>query len=417
MQAILALPAPNVIRRLTAVLFTGQSIASLGMTAAVTVGSIAATHLTGTTDFAGVPTTAYVLGTAVGAFPAGRLMDRYGRRAGLCIGFLVGVLGAGLGAFALIAFVPFALFLAHALMGMSRGALDQGRFAAADMVTQEKRARAVSWVVLGGAAGGIVGPLAVGPSSHFATQLGYDSLAGPYLLGAAIFVLGSLMIFSLLRPDPRDIGRVLALTAQEDVAQELPTRNFFQALRARNVQTAVAAMVLGQVVMTTVMVMTPLQMTEHLHHTLDEVSIVIAAHVTGMYLTSFVTGRIADRMGHAKTILLGAGLLIMACLLAPFAAETWRLAVALFILGAGWNFCYVAGSSLLTDSIQVNERGHIQGSNDLLVGLVAASGSLFGGIFFERIGYVGIAVGGIALALTLFGYVLRRVRAPILPAA
>ncbi|RIK29375.1 MAG: MFS transporter, partial [Chloroflexi bacterium] len=80
---------------MTAVLFTGQSIASLGMTAAVTVGSIAATHLTGTTDFAGVPTTAYVLGTAVGAFPAGRLMDRYGRRAGLCIGFLVGVLGAG----------------------------------------------------------------------------------------------------------------------------------------------------------------------------------------------------------------------------------------------------------------------------------------------------------------------------------
>ena len=135
-------------------------------------------------------------------------------------------------------------------------------------------------------------------------------------------------------------------------------------------------MVLGQVVMTTVMVMTPLQMTEHLHHTLDEVSIVIAAHVTGMYLTSFVTGRIADRMGHAKTILLGAGLLILACLLAPFAAETWRLAVALFVLGAGWNFCYVAGSSLLTDSIQVNERGHIQGSNDLLVGLVAAAGRM-----------------------------------------
>lgn len=415
MQLSLALPAPNVIRRLTATLLAGQSIASLGMTAAITVGSIAATQLTGTTDFAGVPTTMYVLGGALGAFPAGKLMDRYGRRAGLAIGFLVGVIGAGLGAMALIVFAPFALFLAHGLMGMSRGALDQGRFAAADMVTQEHRARAVSWVVLGGAVGGILGPLAISPASRLATSFGYDALAGPYLIGALIFTFGSVMIFTLLRPDPRDIGRALAGTPQEHAEQEMPARTFAQALRARNVQTAVAAMVLGQVVMTTVMVMTPLQMTEHLHHTLDEVSIVIAAHVTGMYLTSFVTGRIADRVGHAKTILFGAGLLIGACLLAPFSSETLRLAFALFILGAGWNFCYVAGSSLLTDSIRINERGHIQGSNDLLVGLVAATGSLLGGIFFERIGYAGIAIAGITLALTLFGYVLRRVRVQTAP--
>lgn len=417
MQATLANPTPNIIRRLTATLFAGQSIASLGMTAAVTVGSIAATHVTGTTEFAGVPTTMYVLGGALGAFPAGKLMDRYGRRAGLAVGFLVGVIGASLGAISLIAFVPFALFLAHALMGMSRGALDQGRFAAADMVTQEHRARAVSWVVLGGAAGGILGPLAISPASRWATQFGFDPLAGPYLIGAVIFVFGSILIFTLLRPDPRDIGRALALTPQEHAERELPARNFFQALQVRTVQIAVAAMVLGQVVMTTVMVMTPLQMTEHLHHSLDEVSIVIAAHVTGMYLTSFFTGRIADRVGHAKTILIGAGLLIVACLLAPFSSETLRLAFALFVLGAGWNFCYVAGSSLLTDSIRVNERGHIQGSNDLLVGLVAATGSLLGGIFFERIGYAGIAVAGITLALTLFGYVLTRVRASAAPTA
>lgn len=415
MQLSLALPAPNVIRRLTATLLAGQSIASLGMTAAITVGSIAATQLTGTTDFAGVPTTMYVLGGALGAFPAGKLMDRYGRRAGLTVGFLVGVIGASIGAMALIVFAPFALFLAHALMGMSRGALDQGRFAAADMVTQEHRARAVSWVVLGGAVGGILGPLAISPASRIATSFGYDALAGPYLIGALIFAFGSVMIFTLLRPDPRDIGRALAVTPQEHAEREIPARTFAQALRARNVQTAVAAMVLGQVVMTTVMVMTPLQMTEHLHHTLDEVSIVIAAHVTGMYLTSFVTGRIADRVGHAKTILFGAGLLIVACLLAPFSSETLRLAFALFILGAGWNFCYVAGSSLLTDSIRINERGHIQGSNDLLVGLVAATGSLLGGIFFERIGYAGIAIAGITLALTLFGYVLRRARVQTAP--
>ncbi len=162
--------------------------------------------------------------------------------------------------------------------------------------------------------------------------------------------------------------------------------------------------------MTAVMVMTPLQMTEHLHQTLDDVSLVIAAHVTGMYATSIVTGRVADRMGHAKTILIGAGLLILACVLAPFATETLRLAFALFVLGAGWNFCFVAGSSLLSDSIRINERGHVQGSNDLLVGLVAAGGSLSSGLVFEKVGYAGIALVGITLAVGLFVYILWRVR-------
>ncbi|MCI0475564.1 MAG: MFS transporter [Anaerolineales bacterium] len=293
---------------------------------------------------------------------------------------------------------------------MSRGALDQGRFAAADMVTQERRARAVGWVVLGGVVGGIGGPLVVGPASRLAAQMGMEPLAGPYLVGALMFFLGSIMIFALLRPDPRDIGRMLRLAAEEHEADELPARTFLQALQSHNVQIAVAAMVLGQVVMTTVMVMTPLQMTEHLHNSLDAVSLVIAAHVTGMYATSVITGRVADHLGHAKTILIGAMLLILACALAPFSSETLRLAFALFVLGAGWNFCFVAGSSLLTDSIQINERGHVQGSNDLLVGLVAAAGSLSSGLVFESVGYTGIAFAGITLAVGLFVYILWRVR-------
>lgn len=410
MDALWNARAPNAVRWLTAVLFAGQSIASLGMTAAITVGSIAAAQLTGTGAFAGVPTTMYVLGSALGAYPTGRIMERYGRRAGLVLGFLVGVVGASIGAFSLLATVPFLLFLAHGIMGLSRGAVDQGRYAAADMVTQENRARAVGWVVLGGTVGGIGGPLLVGPAGRFMTGLGFNALAGPYWIGVLMFALGSVMIFFFLRPDPRDIGRALAFNAIEKIEDEIAPRNFFRALRAHNVQTALAAMVLGQVVMTTVMVMTPLQMTEHLHHTLDDVSLVIAAHVTGMYATSVLTGRIADKVGHAKTILIGAGLLILACVLAPFSAETWRLAVALFVLGAGWNFCFVAGSSLLTDSIRINERGHIQGASDLSVGLVAAAGSLSSGLVFENVGFTGIALAGITLAVVLFVYVLWRVR-------
>lgn len=406
MSAITLDTSQNVIRRLTATLFVGQSIASLGMTSAITVGSIAATHLYGTTALAGVPTTMYVLGSALGAYPAGRLMERHGRRFGLVLGFAVGVIGTALGAASLVAFIPLLLFIAHAIMGFARGALDQGRYAAGDLVTQAQRAGAIGWVVLGGTVGGIGGPLFIAPASRFATQFGFDDLVGPYLAGAILFVFGTAAMFLFLRPDPREIANHLLRAARSVAPDNTPPRTFMQAFRSHDVQTALAAMILGQVVMVTVMVMTPLQMTEHLHHTLDDVALVIAAHVTGMYATSIITGRIADRVGHARTILIGAFLLIFACVLAPFANDTVRLAFALFVLGAGWNFCFVAGSTLLTDSLRPNERARIQGTNDLLVGLVAATGSLSSGFAFATVGYVGIALAGISLAVGLFAVTL-----------
>lgn len=392
----------KIVFRLTAILFAGQSVASLGMTAAITVGSIAAAQLFGTTAWAGVPTTMYVLGTALGAYPAGRFMNLHGRRAGLALGFLVGVLGAAFGAFALLGFIPLLLFAGHLIMGFSRGTLDQGRYAAGDIVTQEHRARAISWVVLGGVVGGIGGPLFIAPASRFAAQLGFDPLAGPYLMGAVLFLFGSVMMFIFLRPDPRDIARRLARVDVTLPVDSTRPRTFWEAFRSYDVKTAFAALMLGQVVMTSVMVMTPLQITEHLHHTLEDVSLVIAAHVTGMYATSVITGRVADRVGHARTILIGAFLLILACVLVPFANDTLRLAAAMFVLGAGWNFCFVAGSSLLTDSLRPNERARIQGTNDLLVGLVAATGSLASGLVFATVGYIGIAFAGITLAVGLF---------------
>jgi MFS family permease len=382
-------------------LFGGQSIASLGINSAITVGAIAATQLLGSPALAGASSTMFLLGTALGAYPTGRLMERYGRRPGLVLGFLVGIVGAALAASALLAIVPFLLFIGFLMMGLARGAVDQGRFAAADVVTQEHRARAIGLVVMGGTVGGIGGPLFIAPASRFAEGLGLDPLAGPFLAASILFAVGALMMFLLLRPDPREIARRLAQTASVKIDNTKP-RTFVEALRARPVQTALAAMILGQVVMVTVMVMTPIQMTEHLHHTLDDVAIVIAAHVTGMYATSIITGRVADRLGHARTILIGAFILIVACVMAPFTTDTLRLAAVLFLLGAGWNFCFVAGSSLLTDSLKPNERARIQGTNDLLVGLVAATASLMSGFAFETIGYTGIALAGITLALTLF---------------
>jgi MFS family permease len=179
---------------------------------------------------------------------------------------------------------------------------------------------------------------------------------------------------------------------------------------------ALAAMVGGLIVMIMVMVITPLHMRQHAHP-LDSISWVFVAHVLGMYAFSVVTGRVADTLGREAAIRIGAGLLIGACLTASAASSATSLALALFLLGLGWNFCYVSGSSLLTDVLRRGERARIQGTNDLVVGLAAAAGSLSSGQLFAGLGYTTMALIGGLIAGGLLLYSLGRGRSGALVAA
>ena len=158
--------------------------------------------------------------------------------------------------------------------------------------------------------------------------------------------------------------------------------------------------------MVMVMAMTSLYMVHH-GHGLGDVSIVIMAHTLGMYGLSMLTGRLADNLGRPPTIMAGALLLAAGCLLAPLSQLTGVLAVALFLLGLGWNFCYVAGGALLTDTPQpCRERGRVQGSNDLAVGFISAFGSLQSGVLFAwlgfaNLGWLSVAVAMLPLLLTM----------------
>lgn len=390
----------HIVRRITATLFAAQSLASVGGTAALTIGTIAAARLSGEPAFAGLPTTLYLLGGALGAYPAGRFMDYFGRRRGLTLGFSIALLGSLLTVASLSTREFVWLLLGYSLMGLGRSAIDQGRFAAAEIVPPSGRARALSWFVLGGTVGGIFGPLFIGPSSRFALQLRFDELDGPFLATAITMALGGLIVFLAMRPDPREIARQLAGQSHDKLAAIEAPRPFREILAQYSVQLAMTAMVFGQIVMVVVMTITPLQMTDH-NQSLDAVSLVIAAHIVGMYGLSVFTGRLADNFGRDKIIMAGACILSIACFVAPMANSTVLLAGALFLLGLGWNFCYVSGSSLLADALRPGERGRIQGTNDLVVGLTSAAGSLSSGILFATIGYAGIAAGGIAMAAAL----------------
>jgi MFS family permease len=147
---------------------------------------------------------------------------------------------------------------------------------------------------------------------------------------------------------------------------------------------------------------TSLHMKNH-QHALTDISAVFSAHTFGMYAFSIISGRLTDSWGRRPVILAGAGILLVACGLAPLSPNVLPLSIALFLLGLGWNFCYVGGSALLSDQLSPTERAKTQGTNDLLIGLASAAGSFGSGFIFSGLGYAAMGIAGAMASLVLLG--------------
>ena len=389
----------SVLKRLTWLLFFGQSINSAGLIASVTVGTIVGEMLSGQKALAGLPGSMYFVGNAVSAYPAARLMERTGRRWGLTLGFVIGIVGGVTAGLAILGHSFFGFLVGYALMGCSRGFTDLARYAAAEMYPAAERGRAISQVVLAGTIGGLAGPNLVPLAGRLMESFHGEPLAGPWFIAAVLFTLGALLMGLFLRPDPSELGRALSDSAivHEAKANE-QVRPARAILSQPGTRVAIGALVIGQLVMVMLMSITSLHMTDH-GHGLGDVSIVVIAHTLGMFGLSMITGRLADNFGRAPTIAVGAGILMGACLLAPLSQNTGLIALALFLLGLGWNFCYVAGTALLTDTLTLAERGRIQGSSDVLIGLISALGALGSGLVFATLGYTLMGVVSLMAAL------------------
>ena len=400
-------------RKITFILFLAQSLASAGFIASATLNSILGARLGGN-PWAGVPSAVFLLGGALAASLWGVLMDTIGRRNGISLGLLLAVAGAGLVVMAANQSLLALMLAGMVLMGFGNAAVVLGRFAAAEVNPPEKRGAAISNVVLGGTAGAIFGPLLVGPMGALSLRLGLDELSGAYIASLVLFGIASFIVFLGLRPDPREVGKQVA-ALYPDSGPDGMARPIAVILREPAALTAVTAMVLGQVVMVAIMVITSLHMKGH-NHGLGDISAVISAHTLGMYAFSIVSGRLADKWGRGPVILTGAATLLMACLTAPLSPDVLPLAVSLFLLGLGWNFCFVGGSTLLADQLSPAERARTQGVNDLLVGLASAIGSLGSGLVFAATSYTVIALVAGVLSWIPLAMVLtwmRRRRIPV----
>jgi MFS family permease len=404
---------PKIGQRIAQILFITQSLGSAALIANATVNPIVGAKLGGSDILAGVPGTLLLLGAAIASYPAGILMQRIGRRPGLALGFYLGAFGMAVGGYAIVSGSFLLFLLGLFLIGGARGAVDQSRYAAADANLPENRARAISTVVFAGTVGAVGGPLLVAPLGILVNSMfGFDALAGPMIGGAVLFAIAGLMISGLLRPDPRDIGKVIsdALKKDDDVPVAA-ARELRVIARLHGVQLAALSMLIGQAMMVLVMTVTSLHM-QHYNHNLADISLVIMAHTLGMYGLSFLTGTIADRYGRNTVIAVGALVLILGCVVAPLSTDVLPLAIGLFLVGVGWNMCYIGGSSLLADNLAPNERGRYQGAVELTVNIASAAGSLSSGFILAGLGFTILCV--IASVLTcapLLVLMFRRLKA------
>jgi MFS family permease len=248
--------------------------------------------------------------------------------------------------------------------------------------------------------------------------LGLNELAGPFLVSVFLFILVTIVSLVGLKPEPLELSKQIAEEYPEAGGDSGVARSIGTLLRIPAVIVAMTAMVVAQMVMVMVMGMTSLYMRDHAHD-LSAISIVFSAHTLGMFAFSVFTGRLADKWGRGPVILVGVALLMVAFILAPLNTTTPLLAVALFFLGLGWNFCFVGGSALLADQLTPSERAGTQGFNDLLIGLASAGGSYGSGLLLAWFGYGALnLVSGLftmtILVLTLwwfFSYMPRHLEA------
>jgi MFS family permease len=404
---------PTVRRRIVSVIFAVSSLVAAAQVAYFTLMPIIAADLSGRASAAGLPSTAGLLFRAIAAYPLGWLMGRAGRRTGLVAGLLFGLAGTALSAWAIGASSFWLFTLGAGAAGVARGAADLSRYAAAEVSPPDNRARVIGWIVFAGTIGALAGPLLVTPAVALAGRAGLTPEAGPFWAAAAVLGVSAALTFVFLRPDPLTISRQLeadeAARPEAGAANRGPGRPLARLLRQPHVLLGMAAMTIGQLVMVMIMVITPLHM-DHAGHGTGSISLVILAHQLGMFGLSGASGWLIDRFGSAAVVIGGALLLVVAALLSPFVVSVAGLSVALFLLGLGWNLCFVAGSALLASGLAPTERARVQGVSEAGSSAASALGSLGAGLLFAAGAMLLVGAVGLALSLALIAawFLLRR---------
>jgi MFS family permease len=374
-------------RRTLRVLASGQVVGAAALASAVTVGAFVIQGILGQdTPWAGAATATVTMGTAFMAQYLSRLMQRRGRRAGLQLGYGMAVIGGLVAAAGAETELVPVFLLGLFLYGNGQASNLLARYAATDLAEPDERSRAMSRIVFASTFGAVLGPLMIGPTERAGQDwFGLGVYTGPWLFSSLFFTAAMVNTALRLRPDP--LIAAGGLTAVGATREPMRIGSTIQSINSHpQARLAAVAMVISQVTMVAVMAMTPVHLKLHGHEGVSQY--VVSLHIAGMYAFSPLVGRYSDHRGRVSTIYVGAALLVGATLLAALSGDVEQLLFpSLWLLGIGWNFALIGGSSLLVESTPSDERVATQGVADLMMSFCGGMAGFASGFIRRAVGF------------------------------
>ena len=312
-----------------------------------------------------LPMSISVVGIAIGAIFASKLMSITGRKIGFIVASIGNTLVSILAAYSIF-IQSFSIYcVANFFLGMGMAFTHQYRFAAAESVSKDKVPRAISIILLGGIVSAFIGPSVANFSKDLFSNHMY---IGSYLSLAALTFLPT--IFFLFYKN----------TSKIELSFKYSGRSYFELVSQPRFLQAVISSAFGYAIMTFLMTGTPLSMHVIEGISLNKTSIVIQIHVACMFLPSLIAGNLVKKIGHSKMMYVGVGLYCITVVISLFDQSFLNYMLALVFLGFGWNFLFISGTSLLVLTYKEEEKYRAQGFNDFVVYSVHALGSLSAGV-------------------------------------
>lgn len=369
-------------RRTMVVLVIMQVIGTVGVGVAPSIGILLAGQVTDNEAWAGLARTASTLGAALLGLPLGNLAARHGRRTALATGWWTAAAGGTLLVAAAQWSLIVPLFVGLLLIGAGSAVSLQARFAAADLASPHQKARSLALVVWVGTLGSVLGPNLGVPGEAISQATGLTVFASAFLIAAACLALAGIIVFVWLRPDPLLFHKERTASPLSAPAAKNPGRfrGIVAELRGNpRARFAVIAILSAQVVMVSIMTMTPVHLAHH-GGTVTIIGITISLHIAGMYALAPLVGFMADRYGHRISV--GIGLVTFAASLAVGGLKSgsteWMI-LSLILLGIGWSFVNVTGSALFSKAVSPPNRAASQGGIDALSNLFGAAAAFAAG--------------------------------------
>ncbi len=395
-------------KRTLRVLVSGQVVAAAALSAAVTVGAFVIQDILGQeTPWGGISSATFTMGSAFMSQVLARKMSRKGRRVGLQYGYSLAIVGGLLAGYAVNRSSLPLFILGLFLYGSGQASNLLSRYAAMDLAAPDQRSQAMSYILFGSTFGAVFGPVLIQPAEKFGEDIfGWSTYTGPWIASACFFAFALLNVAIRLRPDPLEVSG--GLISQQGVGVVTPNLGVaFQTIFGiKNARVALTAMVISQVTMVAVMTMTPVHLKLHGHE--DVSPYVISLHIAGMYAFSPLVGKFADRRGKLLSIAVGGVLLLAATVMAALAGEAATLLwPSLWLLGIGWNFGLIGGSSLLVESVPEKTRVTVQGAADLTMSFCGGLAGFSSGFIRKAFGFHMLSNLGTVLALILVVVAIR----------